>query len=133
MDKKYLSLEETNNILPEVALLLRKSIKIRNSIGAMTSIRLEFEDDFSALANSINTGKYLHKFNYEFYGVLSELLNLGCIVKDLNLGLVDFYSKHDGKDIFLCWRLGEEKINFWHEVDAGYSERKPVSLLKKAL
>lgn len=133
MDKKYLSLEEANNLLPEVALLLRKSIKVRNSIGTVTSIRLEFEDDFSALANSINTGKYIHKLNYNFYRVLSELLKLGCVVKDLNLGLVDFYSKHDSKDILLCWRLGEEKINFWHEIDAGYSERKPISLLKKAL
>ncbi len=133
MDKKYLSLEEANNLLPEISLLLRKSIKIRNSMDAVASISLEFEDDFSALANSINTGKYIHKLNYDFYRILSELLKLGCIIKDLNLGLVDFYSKHSSKDIFLCWKLGEEKINFWHETDSGYSGRKPISLLKKAL
>ena len=56
---------------------------------------------------------------------------MGVIVKDLNQGLVEFYSKLDNQDIFLCYKLNEKKIHYWHEIDSGCPERKSVSILQK--
>lgn len=50
----------------------------------------------------------------------------GCQVKDLDIGLLDFPTLYHGREVYLCWKLGEERIDFWHEVDAGYRGRRPI-------
>ena len=57
---------------------------------------------------------------------LQELELVGCVFKGFEAGLVDFYSLRDDRPVFLCWRLGEERITHWHEIDAGYSGRQPI-------
>lgn len=56
-----------------------------------------------------------------------ELRDLGVQLKDSRLGLIDFPSRIDGRTVLLCWRLGEPEVRFWHEVDAGYAGRQPLS------
>jgi hypothetical protein len=59
-------------------------------------------------------------------GLLEELKAVGCELKDFELGLVDFYALLDDRLVFLCWRLGEPRVEYWHEVDAGIAGRQPV-------
>lgn len=61
-----------------------------------------------------------------FSSALKQLEALGCFMKDLQLGLIDFYCLHQDKLIFLCWKMGEEAITFWHDVEEGYAGRKPI-------
>lgn len=56
----------------------------------------------------------------------NELSRVGCELKDWDTGLVDFAAMLDGRRICLCWRLGEEQITHWHEVDAGFAGRQPI-------
>ena len=51
----------------------------------------------------------------------------GCIVKDIDEGIVDWYASKEDKDVLLCWKLGEKKVAFWHAVDAGFAGRRPIS------
>ena len=51
---------------------------------------------------------------------------LGCEVKDLEMGLVDFRSLREGREVYLCWRFGEETISYWHELDTGFGGRQPL-------
>jgi len=55
-----------------------------------------------------------------------ELEDIGCELKDFELGLVDCPSLRDGREIFLCWRLGEDSIEYWHTVTTGYNGRRPI-------
>lgn len=57
---------------------------------------------------------------------LQELEAVGCVFKGFDAGLVDFYSLREDRTIFLCWKLGEERITHWHEIDAGFSGRQPI-------
>jgi hypothetical protein len=50
----------------------------------------------------------------------------GCVVKDLETGLLDFPAIINNEEVFLCWRLGEERIRFWHRQDEGFAGRKPL-------
>jgi len=50
----------------------------------------------------------------------------GVILRDPETGLVDFPSRKDGADVFLCWRLGEERVMFWHPPDTGFGGRQPL-------
>ena len=57
---------------------------------------------------------------------IAAIMNLGGAVKDLGLGLVDFPHLMDDREVNLCWRFGETRIGFWHGLDEGYSNRKPL-------
>lgn len=55
-----------------------------------------------------------------------ELEEIGCELKDFEMGLVDFPSRRDGREVFLCWKLGEPAVSYWHEMKAGYAGRHPL-------
>jgi hypothetical protein len=57
---------------------------------------------------------------------LQELEAIGCVFKGFDAGLVDFYSLRDDRPIFLCWKMGEPRIGYWHELDAGFGGRQPI-------
>jgi len=63
----------------------------------------------------------------EIDGFQHELEELGIQLKDRRLSLVDFPSEMNGRPILLCWRLGEPEVQFWHDPDAGYAGRQPLS------
>ena len=63
--------------------------------------------------------------------LVEELNAVGCELKDSAIGLIDFPGRHQERDIYLCWKLGEERINYWHELHAGFAGRKPVSVLEE--
>lgn len=58
--------------------------------------------------------------------LVEELQRLGCELKDFEQGLVDFYALREDRLVFLCWRLGEDHIAHWHEVDEGVAGRRPI-------
>jgi len=71
----------------------------------------QLEDDAQGLAREID-------------GYQRELDELGIILKDRRMGLVDFPSDMGGRRVLLCWRLGETEVQFWHDQDAGYAGRQ---------
>jgi hypothetical protein len=58
--------------------------------------------------------------------LLQEIDGMGCEVKSVEEGLVDFRSEREGQVVYLCWRLGEERIEYWHELEAGFGGRQPL-------
>jgi hypothetical protein len=62
----------------------------------------------------------------ELDGFTRELESLEIVLKDRRLGLVDFPAERDGRRIWLCWRLGEPTVQYWHELDAGFAGRRPL-------
>ena len=57
---------------------------------------------------------------------LEKILATGCIIKDLDVGLLDFPAILDDEEVYLCWKLGEDRIRYYHRQDEGYSGRKPL-------
>ena len=57
---------------------------------------------------------------------LERIEATGCVVKDLDAGLLDFPALVGDEEVYLCWRLGEERIRFWHRQDEGFAGRKPL-------
>jgi hypothetical protein len=58
---------------------------------------------------------------------VKELADLGIELKDFDTGLIDFPSQIDNREVYLCWRLGEEEVAHWHEIDAGFSGRRRIA------
>jgi len=59
-------------------------------------------------------------------GYMLELERIGCVFKGFDAGLVDFYALKDDRLVFLCWKLDEDHITYWHEVDTGFAGRQPI-------
>jgi hypothetical protein len=59
-------------------------------------------------------------------GYLEEIAAIGCLFKGFDAGLVDFYSLREDRLVFLCWRVDEDHITHWHDIEAGYAGRQPV-------
>jgi len=72
----------------------------------------------------------LHRALEHLQEFLDELNSIGIELKDPQIGLVDFVARQDGRDVYLCWKLGEETIAYWHELDAGVAGRKPIATFK---
>ena len=63
---------------------------------------------------------------YNLHLTISRLREIGVVLKDLDTGLLDFPHERDGRIVFLCWHPPEERVAFWHELDAGYAGRQPL-------
>jgi hypothetical protein len=63
----------------------------------------------------------------EIHRLIHRIESLGCLVKDIDLGLIDFPATRDGEPIYLCWKAGESNVAHWHGVDEGFAARKPLA------
>jgi len=62
----------------------------------------------------------------ELQAALARIISTGCVVKDLDVGLLDFPARINGEDVYLCWKFGEDRIRFYHSQDEGFAGRKPI-------
>lgn len=58
--------------------------------------------------------------------LIHRIESFGCIVKDIDLGLIDFPSSHEGESMYLCWKAGEPRVSHWHGIEETFHERKPL-------
>jgi hypothetical protein len=62
----------------------------------------------------------------ELEAVVGEIEGTGAVLKDVQLGLIDFPAEREGEEIYLCWQFGEPEVAFWHRVDEGFAGRQPL-------
>jgi hypothetical protein len=117
-ETKYFTPSEANKTLP----LVRKIVS--DIISTTREMRLYAED----INGKIENDPFILKMADNVEGFIKELEEIGCFYKDWNftIGLVDFPSIIDGKDVFLCWRSDEETIKFYHDMDGGFAGRKKI-------
>ena len=130
IEKKYFTLEEARTILPEVKAKLKKLITCYIKLRVNDGILISYDDEFENTHEEISKSLMIHEIHADFFRVLKELLEMGIYVKDPGIGLVDFYSKFNKEDIFLCYQYPENDIEYWHTLENGYNSRKHVDLLK---
>jgi hypothetical protein len=126
---KLFSVEEANRTLPLVRRIVQDIVQAH---AAWTRVVQRFEvAAASSRAESPHPeaetlqrdAEVLAREIQEF---VEELQDLGVEFKGFELGLVDFPSEREGRPVFLCWKLGEDAVSFWHEVDEGYAGRRPL-------
>jgi hypothetical protein len=68
----------------------------------------------------------MEEMQTEMNAGIAKVQGMGIEVKDLAIGLIDFRSIREGREVYLCWKLGEEHVSYWHELDTGYAGRQPL-------
>ena len=127
----YFTREEAEVLLPQITVVLLQIQEYRQSMR-------QSEEELGALhSQAMGNGHHLHgriaKIQKELAqqlaaleALVEELNAFGCVLKDPSIGLIDFLSLRNGREIYLCWHLGEERINYWHYLDAGFAGRQPL-------
>jgi len=125
-DRKYFSVEEANIIVAEISPVVQDLVTLKKNIELNIP---ELKPVMSKIKSNGGGNKKLSE-HLESINKMEELVatlnDTGCIFKDINIGLIDFPHMKDGREVYLCWKLGEKKVEFWHEIDAGYAGRKPI-------
>lgn len=125
MSVRYFTLAEANALLPTIeplmAELLERRAKAVRLSKEITDLLQDTHVDFggslpSQLAQEFAIIEQRHR----------EIKSYGCIVKNIDAGLVDFLSQIKGRDVYLCWRYGEEQVQYYHELHTGFRGRKAI-------
>jgi hypothetical protein len=126
--KRRFTLAQANSTLPLVRRIVGDIVKTH---GLVLRLQAEMERATAAREQAAIQSK-LDESVTRLEDFIDELSEVGCELKDYQVGLIDFVGRHQSRDVHLCWKLGEEKIGYWHEIDAGYAGRQPVSTLKES-
>ena len=132
MGRVYLTLTEARHLLPLVEQRLSKLQEWHRQLVELRSVRMrEHEYHVETQLFILRVRKKYHYLLFKFYHELEKLLEMGCVMRDIAEGIIDFYSHYHERDIFLCWHVGEDTVSHWHEVTEGFDQRQPVLLLLK--
>ncbi|MCF6093548.1 DUF2203 domain-containing protein [Microaerobacter geothermalis] len=132
MSDRIFTLEEANRLLPELMELIIQLRELRRNITRLHDQLCSLEIQDKNLGENVVHFEYRRlKSLYEesfhqFHQRMSRIKNMGCIIQDIELGLVDFPYLHQGELVFLCWKWGEEEIKYWHTLEDGFMGRRPL-------
>jgi hypothetical protein len=122
---KLFSIEEANALIPQLKTLLAR---IQTERQRMLEMRPELEKAQEGSNRDWGTprgAEYIEILD-AFQQAVKDIHELGVQVKDFDHGLCDFPHKRDGRVVYLCWKLDEEKIAWWHDLEAGFAGRQPL-------
>lgn len=127
---RLFTLEEANALIPRVREII---LSIQANKEATDAARVEFEnlDASHARGNGYDMKReqLATRITDKMRAIrhdLEALHEIGCQIKDVDMGLVDFPGMRNGQVVNLCWRLGEEEIAYWHSLDTGFGNRQPL-------
>lgn len=140
MPRRYFTPAEVNHAVPSLTRRFTAVLQLR---GQMKSIyrRLEekrfapvgdeFEPAVPGAPPEVVRDRTTFKALVEtLKSELSAIEEHGCMIKDLDVGLVDWFGKDGDRDVLLCWRFGEPEVAWFHDLDSGFAGRRPLSELK---
>src|SRR6476661_4391326 len=118
--------EQANEILPEIKRRFSKIIDKRNQIIIIQNEINSIINGYKSFILFFDKKKELNKIISSLYREIEEIEEFDILIKSVDEGLLDFPSKRFNEEVWLCWKIGEEKIRFWHGKDEGFIGRKPL-------
>jgi hypothetical protein len=133
-DQEVFTLEEVNAKIPTLQTMVGEQLSRRGAIqerlASLGDLTEEIPDDFAEIPGDSAAVRVLKaelvKLVAEYRHGWHEIELLGAVVKDPQIGLIDFYGRVDGKLVWLCWKYGESEVTYYHALDEGFAGRKEI-------
>ena len=129
----HFTLREAQSLIPKISGILREAMASRaEAAEAEREVRAATERIILMGGVIVDTEaarqvkSRLESAVARLSGAVDRVQELGCVVKDIEIGLIDFPTIYRGQEVLLCWKLGEPEIQFWHGMDDGFAGRKPI-------
>jgi hypothetical protein len=123
--RKLFTVEEANALLPKLREVLDDLALHRDALHE----KAPHLEPILKAAGTNGGGRVGSEYGVEAYNLylaIGRIQELGVILKDLDMGLLDFPHEREGRVVFLCWHPPEEQVEFWHEIETGYAGRQPL-------
>jgi hypothetical protein len=125
---KLFSTTDADELIPTLEVLIRdlqsQAATLRERIQDL--VRGDENIDSMRLSQIIEIHPELRPVTTRMAEIASQIETLGCLLKDIDLGLVDFPSELGDEVVFLCWQFGEPRVTTWHRIDRGFGDRQPL-------
>ncbi|HTU83618.1 MAG TPA: DUF2203 domain-containing protein [Candidatus Acidoferrales bacterium] len=130
---KLFSTERANALIPKLAPLVDEllakrrdlAIKLLESDPALHPARQPHTPRLAGVRSPFPPPRF-SELKLEIHRLIHRIESLGCVVKDIDLGLIDFPSVRDGEPVYLCWKVGEPSVSHWHGTAEGFAARRSV-------
>ncbi len=136
MPKKYFTLDQANKTLPLVRRIVSDITSLhpkwRDLVYRYELVAAQSDPKWGESTEQVDLRMQIEGVARQINGYLVELEEIGCVFKGFEEGLVDFYGQLDGREMFWCWKQGEERISHWHELEAGFAGRQPIPELTRS-
>jgi hypothetical protein len=130
---RFFTLQQAEQLLPEVESAIRDAISFKSEYQQAEAEWQDFTGRVTMLGgvlvdhSKVRAQKERRESSaLHLKEVLERIHEFGCVVKDLDIGLIDFPTQFHGEEVYLCWKLGESGIQFWHGVHEGFRGRKAI-------
>ena len=127
------TLAEAQSLIPEVSRLLRDAVSLKGAYQEAEQAIETWTQRITMMGGvmvdrnqAIDARKRRDTSAASLRNAIEQVQAIGCVVKDLDIGLIDFPTEFRGEEVYLCWKLGEPKIEFWHGVEEGFRGRKAI-------
>jgi hypothetical protein len=127
------TLAEAQGLIPRVDRLLREAIEFKNSYEEAEKQIQAFQERVTIMGGLTVDRDTAIQVRTQRDGAAAQLRNaieqvqeVGCLIKDLDIGLIDFPTTYRGEEVYLCWKLGEDDIEHWHGIEEGFRGRKKI-------
>jgi hypothetical protein len=131
--ERYFTVAEANALLPKLEEILERLYALYQEVSKLFSdlnargIPVREEEASLDDPQEVRERRArLRDLASELQEGIAEVTGMGCLLKDIEIGLVDFLSRRGGRTVFLCWRRGEADVAWWHELETGYQGRRPI-------
>lgn len=126
---KIYTLDEARALLPRLRPMLTEIRNLRHEIDAHTATLKEMTPQAKTNGHAPEVARLEGRISICVDAIrerLDEIRELDVEVKDLEMGLVDFLSRREGRIVYLCWAVDEPTISFWHDLNSGFRSRQPL-------
>jgi len=130
---KRFTLAEAQALIPRVDQLLRTAVERKATYEETEREIQQFQERVMMMGGvavdrdrALDSRRRRDRAAGDLRSAIEEVQEIGCLIKDLDIGLIDFPTTYRGNEVYLCWKLGESAIEFWHAVDEGFRGRKPI-------
>src|SRR5579872_413960 len=132
MSRRF-NLAEAQSLIPQVDQLLRVAIAQKAEFQEADQAVQAISQRVTLMGGmmidrdqAVDTRRRRDSMATKLRASVEEVEGFGCVIKDLDIGLIDFPTLLRGVEVYLCWKLGESKIAFWHGIDEGFRGRKAI-------
>jgi hypothetical protein len=129
---RFFTVEEANALVSELEIEFGRVARVRSELAPVVDALGEtageaiLQEGAEAPPGREREADRLRQLAAEITQAVERVNALGVLVKDLDVGLVDFYAMQDGEPVFLCWQYGEPAVSHWHAVEEGFAGRRPI-------